>query len=116
MQCGLLLACGLVVAASVGGCSDPPEPAMQLEHLMHGDTPAEYEALASYYRTKAADARALAQDHRVMASRAGERAGPIPSMEEHCFRIAELNEELAPRYESLAREAEVAALARASRD
>ncbi|NIV75988.1 MAG: hypothetical protein GWN37_14485 [Gammaproteobacteria bacterium] len=115
-------ACGLfayffLILGSASACSEPHGTPLQLEHLMHGDTPAEFEALASYYRTKAADARALAQDHRAMANRAGEQADALPNVKEHCYRIAELNEELAPRYESLAKEADAAALlARASQD
>ena len=116
-QGGLLFACAFLIVASAGGCSEPPDAPMQLEHLMHGDTPAEYEALARYYRTKAADARALAQDHRAMARRAGERADVLPNVKEHCDRIAELNEALAPRYEALAKEADAAAaLVHASED
>lgn len=82
-----------------------------LEHLMieNADTPAEHQALARYYRMKAADATSLAQEHRAMAKSYQAKPGQKMEMKKHCERVAELNEELAAQYEDLAKGEDAAA-------
>lgn len=82
-----------------------------LEHLMidNADTPAEHQSLARYYRMKAADARSLAQEHRVMGKSYQGKPGQKLDMKKHCEQIAELNDELAAQYEDLAKGEDAAA-------
>ncbi len=110
---------GFALALALGGaCGEVPDSPMQLEHLMHGDTPDEYAALARYYRKKALDATSIAEKHRVMAELYRVAPAPMENLQEHCERIAELNEELARQFESMAKGADDAAatLARAWTD
>lgn len=109
----LLTAGGLLALAPAGAWAETPATTTQhLEHLMvdNADTPEEHQALARYYRMKAADARSLAQEHREMGKRyfAG-KLTQRQTMRKHCDRIAELNEELAAQYEELAKGEDAAA-------
>ena len=108
-----LLAVGSIMAlAPAGSWAQTPDTTIQhLEHLMveNADTPAEHRALARYYRMKAADAKSLAEEHRAMGKRYHGKPGEVRNMRKHCDRIAELNEELAAQYESLAKGEEAAA-------
>ena len=108
-----MLMVGLVLAlAPVGGSAQASDSTTQhLEHLMieNADTPAEHTALARYYRMKAGDARSLAEEHRAMSKAYHGKPGQVQSMKRHCDRIAELNDELAVQYESLANGEEAAA-------
>ncbi len=109
----LLTAGGFLALAPAGAWAETP--AATTEHLEHmvvenADTPAEYQALARYYRMKAADAKSLAQEHRAMAK--GYLRGKSvqrQAMKKHCDRIAQLNDELAAEYESLAKGEDAAA-------
>jgi len=97
---------GLLVLALVGAVptysiADTPS----LEELAAGmaDTADEHKAVASYYRGKAAEARAEADRHRRMASAYGggkyvEREG----MKDHCAGLATSFESVAKQYDALA--------------
>lgn len=64
--------------------------------IENADTPAEHEAMARYYRMKAADAMSLAQEHREMAKRYTGVSMPMrDAMRKHCEKIAKRNEEIA---------------------
>lgn len=106
-------AAGLLALAPYGTWADTPASTTeQLEQLMveSADTPAEHEALARYYRAKAADAKALAQHHRSMGKTyASGKLTQRQAMKKHCERIADLNEELAAQYEELAKGEDAAA-------
>lgn len=104
---GLALALALYTTSADEAHADT----QHLEHLMveNADTPAEHAALARYYRMKAADAKALAQEHRAMAKSYRGKPGEVRKMEKHCDRIAQLNDDLAARYEDLAKGEEAAA-------
>jgi hypothetical protein len=108
-----LLIAGFVAWLVPAGISaQTPDPTTQhLEHLMveNADTPAEHQALARYYRMKAADARSLAEEHRAMAKGYQGKPGEVQSMKKHCDRIATLNDELAAQYEGLAKGEDAAA-------
>jgi hypothetical protein len=74
------------------------------------DTPAEHQALASYYEAKAADARSTAQNHRMMAKHyTGKVTARDSGMGKHCARIAELADQQAVAYEEMAKSHEAAA-------
>lgn len=108
----MLAAGGLLALAPAGAWAQTPVMSTQhLEHLMvdNADTPAEHQALARYYRMKAADAKSLAQEHREMAKSYHGKPGQMMQMKKHCDRIAELNEELAAQYEDLAKGEDAAA-------
>lgn len=115
----LLTAGGLLVLAPAGAWAQTPDTTTQhLEHVMieNADTPAEHQALANYYRMKAADARSLAAEHRAMGESykaSGKRTWgtikKVQDMKKHCDRIADLNEELAAQYEELAKGEDAAA-------
>ena len=101
----VLAAAMLVALVPAGSQAQTPSATSQhLEHLMvdNADTPAEHQALARYYRMKAGDAKSLAEEHRAMAKGYNGKPGQVRSMKKHCDRIAELNQELAAQYESLA--------------
>jgi hypothetical protein len=107
LMVGLLLA----LAPAWAGAETPDTTAQHLEHLMvqSADSPADHQALARYYRMKAADAKSLAAEHRAMAKAYHGKPGQVRNMKKHCDRIAELNDELAAQYESLAQGEEAAA-------
>ncbi len=108
-----MLTAGFVLALAPAAvwAQTPATTTQHLEHLMveNADTPAEHQALARYYRMKAADAKSLAQEHREMAKRYRGKPGEVRNMRKHCDRIADLNEELAAQYESLAKGEDAAA-------
>jgi len=67
-------------------------------------TPAQHQALAKYYRAKAADAKAEAESHRTMAKNysAGTSMPLARQRAEHCEKIAKLADGQAAEYEKLA--------------
>jgi 2-polyprenyl-6-methoxyphenol hydroxylase-like FAD-dependent oxidoreductase len=73
------------------------------------NTPAQHQALARYFRARAAEAKALAETHQAMSRSYSGKPGEIRSMNKHCDQIAKLNQELAAQYESLAKAEEAAA-------
>jgi len=103
---------GLLALAPVWSSAQASASAEQsLEDLLieNADTPEEHQALARYFRTKAEDARSLAEKHRAMGRSYRQRPRPLPTMKQHCDRIAELSEELAAQYDALAEAEEEAA-------
>jgi hypothetical protein len=67
-------------------------------------TPAQHQALAKYYRAKAADAKAEAESHRAMAKNysAGASVPMARQRAEHCGKLASLADSEAAEYEKLA--------------
>jgi hypothetical protein len=109
-----MLAAGalLALAPIVGwGQAAPLGSTQQLEQLLvdSADTPAEHQALARYYRAKAADAKRDAEEHRAMAKHYIGRPGEVGKMREHCDKIASLDEQVAAQYEAMAKGHEAAA-------
>ena len=72
-------------------------------------TPAQHQALARYYRAKAADAKALAETHQAMSRSYSGKPGELRNMNKHCDQIAKLNQDLAAQYEGMAKAEEAAA-------
>lgn len=110
MTAGFFLALALAPAA-VWADSPGSATAQSLEQFLvaNADTPAEHKALARYYRTRAADAKEQAAEHRSMAQEYQGKPGQKQNMRKHCERIANLNDELAEQYESLAKGEDAAA-------
>jgi hypothetical protein len=67
-------------------------------------TPAQHQALAKYYRAKAADAKAEAESHRTVANNysAGASVPMARQRSEHCGKLASLADAEASEYEKLA--------------
>jgi len=109
-----MMGAGALLALAPTGtwAQTPTMTGQHLEHLMiqNADTPAEHQALAGYYRMKAADAKSLAAEHRAMAkSYSGGNVASLRTMKKHCDKIAELNDQLAAQYEELAKAEDAAA-------
>lgn len=67
------------------------------------DTPAEHEALARYYRSKASEARGMAEMHRSMGQRyTGGNIAKKRQMRKHCDSLVKTSEQLATEYDRLA--------------
>lgn len=101
-----VLAIGTLLAlAPAAGLADTETSVQRLEELavQSANTPAEYQALAGYYRDKADDARQVAEHHRNMAKGYLGKPGQARNMREHCNEIVELNENLAAQYGKLAK-------------
>ena len=66
-------------------------------------TPEQHKAVASYYRGKAAEARAEAQTHQKMGQTySGGKYTQKKKMEEHCANLSATYESLAKEYDALA--------------
>lgn len=101
----------MMLGAGAVSAAETPSSTQHLEHLMleNADTPAEHQALARYYRMKAAEATSMADEHRAMSKGYDGKPGEVRRMAKHCSRIAELNDELAAQYEDLAKGEDAAA-------
>ncbi len=66
-------------------------------------TPAQHQALADYYKAKAADAKKEAANHRAMAKTyGGQKASISAAQMDHCNKLASLMDSEAAEYEALA--------------
>jgi len=79
-----------------------------VEKLKSAKTAADHEAIASYYETKAAEAKQSADVHRKMAdtyaaggTSIGKGSGPVP-LPQHCQQLAKMFDEEASHYTSMA--------------
>jgi hypothetical protein len=73
-------------------------------------TPAQHQALANYYKAKAADAKKEAADHRAMAKSYGSQKATLAAAQaEHCNKLASLSDGQAAEYDQLAAAHEAAA-------
>ena len=106
-----LLALGALVFAPGLAMADETH---SLEQVLveSAKTPAEHQALAAHYRTKAADARADAREHEVMArtyTPSGQQKmswGTVQErqkMAEHCKKLQQQDEAMAQEYDALAK-------------
>ena len=102
---GLALAPGSALAAGEKG-------SLEQVVVQMANTPAEHAALASYYRSKATEARAEAREHDAMAHTyvgSGEYKttwGTVQErqkMADHCKRLSQQSEATAQDYEALAK-------------
>jgi hypothetical protein len=112
MRIGIAVALLAGMTVFAPGLVSAEEPAPSIESLVveMAHTPAEHEALAKYYRAKAADARAEASRHEAMGSSYGTgKMTQRAQMEKHCAKIAELDNAMADQYDALAKAHEEAA-------
>jgi len=101
------IASAFVLSVILAGCASEPTspPADLVQRIETARTPADHEALASYYDREASAARASAAAHRKMAASyqgmvAGGRGGA--SMPAHCNAIVRSQEAIATEYEGMA--------------
>jgi hypothetical protein len=73
-------------------------------------TPAQHQALANYYKGKAAEAKKEAANHRAMAKTYGGQKATISAAQmDHCNKLASLSDSQAAEYDQLAAAHEAAA-------
>ena len=103
--------CLLAFAPTAGWAQVPVSGSGDLLQVLvdSASTPAQHQALASYFRAKAADAKALADLHMSMSRSYSGKPGELRNMNKHCDQIVKLNRDLAAQYESLAKAEEAAA-------
>ena len=110
----LATGCLLALAPMAGRAQAPAGGNASLLQVLvdSAHTPAEHQALARYFRSAAADAKALAETHQAMSRSYSGKPGALLKMKAHCDKIAKLNQELAAEYEDMAKAEETAAAAR----
>jgi len=99
---GLALAAVLGLAPSIAMADGKTS----LEELVTrlANTPEEHQAVADYFRGRAADERAEGEAHKRMGrSYAGVKASSAAQMKSHCERLAEAQATMAAEYEALAK-------------
>jgi len=102
--------CLLALAPAAGWAQAPAGGSGDLLQVLvdSASTPAQHQALARYFRAKAADAKALADLHTSMSRSYSGKPGELRNMNKHCDQIVKLNQDLAAQYESLAKAEEAA--------
>lgn len=92
----------LLTCATFAQAADPAPVDASIEELAVSlaQTPAQHEAVAAYYDSKAAEARAAAKRHKRMA---GAYSGKGEPMAAHCRNLAKTFNSLAKEYTALAR-------------
>lgn len=95
--------CALLAAPSVVTAEDKEQISIEALAEEAANTPAKHEALAAYYREKAADARAEMTRHRSMAlSFSSHSVGAEAGMAMHCDRLAKAAQQAATEYDAMA--------------
>ena len=107
----LAAGCLLALAPTAGWAQGTASGSDNLLQVMvdSATTPAQHQALARYFRAKAADAKALAETHQAMSRSYSGKPGELRNMNKHCDQIAKLNQDLAAQYESMAKAEDTAA-------
>ncbi len=91
------------VLAPIAGSASADDSGLEQILAETATTPAQHQALAKYYRAKAADAKAEAETHRsMMKSYSGVRMSDAKARAEHCNKLASLGDQEAAEYEKLA--------------
>ena len=99
-----------LIAAPLATVAMADDEAVVNALIESASTPAQHQALANYFKAKAAVATREAADHRAMAkSYSGQKATISAAQAEHCNRLASLSESQAAEYEQLAATHEAAA-------
>ena len=99
------VALGFAIAvAPLAGIAGADDHGLEQILAETASTPAQHQALAKYYRAKAADAKAEAESHRTMAKNysAGVSMPLAKQRAEHCGKLAKLADDQAAEYEKLA--------------
>jgi len=100
-----VLVLGVVVAAApIALVARAADDQAIVDVLIEGaSTPAQHQALADYYKAKAADARKEAENHRAMAKTYGSQKATISAAQmDHCNKLASLSDSQAAEWEQLA--------------
>jgi hypothetical protein len=95
---------GLAIAAApIAGIAWADDSALEQVLVSTATTPAQHQALAKYYHSKAAGAKAEAENHRSMLkSYSGVSMSAGKAQAEHCNKLASLSDSQAAEYEKLA--------------
>ena len=99
------LALGSAIAAvPIGSIARADDSALDQFMAETANTPAQHQAIAKYYRAKAAEAKADANSHRSMAKSysVGTSVPMAKQQAEHCNKLASLSDSQAAAYEQLA--------------
>ncbi len=113
MRWKIALLCALVTAGVPAGSSSADVQTRALKRLEAlianmAETPTQHRALAGYYREQATEFRELAIAHRKLARRYESTDPPVSRRKvEHCDELAALDEEMAKKFEALARTHEI---------
>ena len=92
-----------IVAAPIAGTAWANDSALEQVLAETATTPAAHLALGKYYRAKAVDARAEAENHRSMLRSYSGTSMPMAKQRaEHCNKLASLSDAEAAEYEKLA--------------
>jgi len=92
-----------IVAAPIAGIAWAEDSALEQLMVESATTPAQHQALAKYYRSKAAEAKAEAENHRSMVRSYSGVSVPMGKQQaEHCNQLASLSDAQAAEYEKLA--------------
>lgn len=95
--------CGLLAFPSIGFAENKAPMSIEAMALSAAATPEQHEALAAYFREKAADARKVVKTHRQMAARVNNKSkGYGAGMVRHCTALADAAENEATAYDALA--------------
>ena len=98
------LVIGLAFAvAPIAGIARADDSALEAVLAETATTPAQHQALAKYYRAKAAEAKTEADTHRsMMKAYSGMKTAEAKPRQEHCSKLASLGDAQAAEYEKLA--------------
>jgi hypothetical protein len=92
-----------LVAAPIAGIAWADDSALEQLMVETATTPAQHKALAKYYHSKAAEAKAEADNHRSMLKSYSGVSVPMGKQQaEHCNKLASLSDSQAAEYEKLA--------------
>jgi len=93
-----------IAVAPMAGIAEADDHGLEQILAETATTPAQHQALAKYYRAKAADAKAEAESHRTMAKNysAGTSMPLARQRSEHCGKLSALADSQAAEYEKLA--------------
>ena len=98
-----VMSVGLIVAALAAQVRAGETESLEQILVESASTPAQHEALAKYYRGKAAHEREKAAEHKAMGASYGGTKMTIAQAEKaHCEKLAAMHESAAKEYEEMA--------------
>lgn len=99
--------CALVALPSPGMAESKETKSLEVMAAEGATTPEQHQALAAFYRQKAADARAVVRDHKLMAASYHTKSPEGQSgMSAHCAGLADAAQKEATEYNAMAAEHE----------
>ena len=98
-----LMSVGLMLAAGASQAMAADTESLEQVLVESASTPAQHEALAKYYRGKAAHERKQAAEHKAMGNSYGGTKMTIAQAEKaHCEKLAAIHESAAKEYDEMA--------------